>query len=387
MDVRVRTLKRVLGELIHKFKPELYREEAKLRHRRISHDPSSSSYWSATFHELYVSSDKSGDSSRDDLLFYIQYDSKMKKEDVLVVRFDTKAIPEGDNPNVFWDETLYINLLLHEFTYCLTCCTLAADSSSVPLSARVIQRVELDVYPTHLSRRMDTKEEETATCYPNLNFIIDSFQELFGHLTLSSPGEKIAVQITATNPYLAGRRPIFVGGLDYKVLRASCDQKEEERKESGSLFQTLFRRKSLKNVDRFHFIPMEGPNGKGHAEMAICSIDSESVTSDDIPTPLEPSLPVDTNQPLGTSTPVDTSQPLEPSTPLSPTSPIFSVHTSNENLIGSDPKTKQSSTKKKGKRYQPKEGQAPIHTYLTFVQLPWYSVIEDILKSDKEPVL
>lgn len=25
---------------------------------------------------------------------------------------------------------------------------------------------------------MDTKEEETATCYPNLNFIIDSFQEV-----------------------------------------------------------------------------------------------------------------------------------------------------------------------------------------------------------------
>lgn len=31
------------------------------------------------------------------------------------------------------------------------------------------------------------------------------------------------------------------------------------------------------------------------------------------------------------------------------------------------------------RRYQPKEGQAPIHTYLTFVQLPWYSVIEGIM--------
>lgn len=136
---------------------------------------------------------------------------------------------------------------------------------------------------------------------------------------------------------MAGRRPIFVGGLDYKVLRASCDEKEEEKKESGSLFQTLFRRKSLKNVDRFHFIPMEGPNGKGHAEMAICSIDSQRVTSDDVPTstPLEPSQPLESSQPLEPSTPLDTSQPLEPSTPLSPTSPIFSVHTSNENLIGS----------------------------------------------------
>ena len=31
------------------------------------------------------------------------------------------------------------------------------------------------------------------------------------------------------------------------------------------------------------------------------------------------------------------------------------------------------------RRYQPKEGQAPIQTYLTFVQLPWYSVIEGMI--------
>ena len=134
---------------------------------------------------------------------------------------------------------------------------------------------------------------------------------------------------------MAGRRPIFVGGLDYKVLRASCDQKEEEKKESGSFFQTLFRRKSLKNVDRFHFIPMEGPNGKGHAEMAICSIEPDGITptSDDIS--LETSIPLDTSQPLDTSIPLGTSQPLDTSTPLSPTSPTFNVHASSENLIGS----------------------------------------------------
>ena len=53
------------------------------------------------------STDKPQDSTRDDLLFYIKYDTKtvwatfipfliflQKKEEVMVVRCDTKAIPE-----------------------------------------------------------------------------------------------------------------------------------------------------------------------------------------------------------------------------------------------------------------------------------------------------
>ena len=115
---------------------------------------------------------------------------------------------------------------------------------------------------------------------------------------------------------MAGRRPIFIGGLDYKILRSSCDQKDEERKETASLFQTLFRRKSTKGLNKFHYIPMEGPNGKGHAEMAICSMEAISDT--------------ETSEAAGTES---DGRPLSPEEREASNSPTDKVHSSSQNLL------------------------------------------------------
>lgn len=64
------------------------------------------------------------------------------------------------------------------------------------------------------------------------------------------------------------RKPIFVGGLDFKVLQTVCAQKDEEK---VTPFQSMFGLNKRKSSSEFHFLPLVGPNGKGHAEMAVCT--------------------------------------------------------------------------------------------------------------------
>jgi hypothetical protein len=138
---------------------------------------------------------------RDDLLFYVKGISKKKeKEEIEVLRRDSLTLPRGDDPSILWDETFYLNFLLHEVEYNLTFCSLMSGSSSVPVSCRIMKKVCQQVYLTYTERRMDKKDHKSIIAYPNLMFYIDNFEEVFNGIMLSSPGEKVIVQIIASNP-------------------------------------------------------------------------------------------------------------------------------------------------------------------------------------------
>lgn len=59
-----------------------------------------------------------------------------------------------------------------------------------------------------------------------------------------------------------------MGGLDFKVLKRVCEHRDKEK---PSFLFSLTRRKNHDEFQKnsYHFLPMIGPDGKGHAQMAV----------------------------------------------------------------------------------------------------------------------
>lgn len=85
-----------------------------------------STYWTDLFVRFFLlQNERSSDS--DDLLFFVRKRHKKGLTkiipkfdiDVEVFRKDSKRLPIGD-PEIDWEETLYLNLVVHQFDYTLT---------------------------------------------------------------------------------------------------------------------------------------------------------------------------------------------------------------------------------------------------------------------------
>lgn len=100
----------------------------------------------------------------DDLLFFVR--RKVTKSssrnatpkletEVDVFRKDSRKLPIGD-PDVNWEETVYLNMIIHEFTYTLT---LAICTRTSPKELQVLKRHSQRVYASPSRRKMNTKGE------------------------------------------------------------------------------------------------------------------------------------------------------------------------------------------------------------------------------------
>ncbi|XP_066986045.1 uncharacterized protein [Macrobrachium rosenbergii] len=225
-------------------------------------------YWTDLFvrHFLFQT-DRSTDA--DDLLFFIRkkqvkgsrYIPKYQTE-VEVYRRDSRKLPIGD-PDIDWEETVYLNLIIHQFDYTLT---LAICTRTSPKDLQVLRRHSQKVYASPSRRRMDTKGEVEEITYPNVCFHVDNFDEVFADM-LVRDGEMVCVELVASDH--AGHRQavIFLGSIRYDALkrvydaRASLSSKVAQRMMMGLFAGT--------NNQRIEFVRMKGPQGKGHAEMAV----------------------------------------------------------------------------------------------------------------------
>lgn len=140
-------------------------------------------YWTDLFvrHFLFQSdSDSSIDS--DDLLFFVRKkhvkgtSRHMPKyeTDVDVYRKDSRKLPIGD-PDVDWEETVYLNLIIHQFNYTLT---LAICTRTSPKELQVLRRHSQRVYASPSRRKMDTKGDGEEMTYPHICFMVDNFDEV-----------------------------------------------------------------------------------------------------------------------------------------------------------------------------------------------------------------
>jgi len=147
-------------------------------------------YWTDLFvrHFLFQA-DTAIDS--DDLLFFVrkrqvvsstQFLSPRYESEVEVFRRDSRKLPIGD-PDVDWEETIYLNLIIHLFDYKIT---LAICSRTSPTDLQVLRRSTQEVWASPSHRRMDSKSESEEMTYPFVCFTVDNFDEAFSDIQVSA---------------------------------------------------------------------------------------------------------------------------------------------------------------------------------------------------------
>nr|XP_023023208.1 uncharacterized protein LOC111511426 [Leptinotarsa decemlineata] len=131
-------------------------------------------YWTDLFVRHFLFQNEST-MDCDDLLFFVRkkhvkgsprYLPKFETE-VDVFRKDSRKLPIGD-PDIDWEETVYLNLIIHQFEYTLT---LAICTRTSPKELQVLKRHSQKVYASPSRRRMDTKGEVEEITYPHICFM------------------------------------------------------------------------------------------------------------------------------------------------------------------------------------------------------------------------
>ncbi|XP_076274291.1 uncharacterized protein LOC143205099 [Rhynchophorus ferrugineus] len=207
----------------------------------------------------------------DDLLFFVRkkhvkgsprYLPKFETE-VDVFRKDSRKLPIGD-PDIDWEETVYLNLIIHQFEYTLT---LAICTRTSPKELQVLKRHSQKVYASPSRRRMDTKGDVEEITYPHICFMVDNFDEVFQDI-LVRDGEMVCVELVAADKVGTVQGVIFLGSIRYDALKKVYDARQSSL--STKMAQRMtFGLFSNSSSQRCEFVRMKGPQGKGHAEMAV----------------------------------------------------------------------------------------------------------------------
>ncbi|CAF1031280.1 unnamed protein product [Didymodactylos carnosus] len=192
----------------------------------------------------------------DDLIFYVtrklQNDFQHPFHLVEVFRYhDSKRLPNLNDVNYDWEETSNLNLVLHQFEYTVTCAVCTKTSNK------------------HLQ-------------------ILKRLSTTFFEMVVNE-GQMVCVELLATNPALSQPRVLFLGSIKYEALkkvyetRATTSTRVAQRMSFG-----------IYSKRRVEFVRMRGPNGKGHAEMAVSrcrTMQSGLTTPDSMPsTPMSTSF-------------------------------------------------------------------------------------------------
>ncbi|XP_049616437.1 uncharacterized protein KIAA0930 homolog isoform X3 [Syngnathus scovelli] len=179
---------------------------------------------------------------QDDMLFYVRRKLAYvdaddgKKVEVEVYRRDSKKLPGLGDPDIDWEESVYLNLVLQKLDYVVTCavCT-RSDAGDIHVHKKKCQ----EVFASPSKHAMDSKGEESKISYPNIFFMIDNFDEVFCDMSVGE-GEMVCVELVASDKTDTFQGVIFQGSIRYEALRKVYDNR--------------------------------GPQGKGHAEMAVSRV-------------------------------------------------------------------------------------------------------------------
>jgi hypothetical protein len=122
--------------------------------------------------------------------------------------------------------------------------------------------------------------------------------------------------------------------------------------------------------DHVNFLQLRGPGGKGFAEIAVSPYGGKMTTSSD---------PRDDTPPPLVTTQVDGQEETSLESSPSPTLSAEEGQTKRRGYL--KPLTSALAW------WRSRRGCTPLGAYLTYVQLPWESIIQDILQGRRDPVL
>ncbi|XP_040609974.1 uncharacterized protein KIAA0930 homolog isoform X1 [Mesocricetus auratus] len=215
---------------------------------------------------------------QDDMLFYVRRkraypgsDSSVdgrKAEaepevEVEVYRRDSKKLPGLGDPDIDWEESVCLNLILQKLDYMVTCavCT-RADGGDIHIHRKKSQQV----FASPSKHPMDSKGEESKMSYPNIFFMIDSFEEVFSDMTVGE-GEMVCVELVASDKTNTFQGVIFQGSIRYEALKKVYDNRVSVAARMAQKMSFGFYK-----YNNMEFVRMKGPQGKGHAEMAVSRV-------------------------------------------------------------------------------------------------------------------
>ncbi|PIK46933.1 hypothetical protein BSL78_16193 [Apostichopus japonicus] len=214
-------------------------------------------FWARLFAQHFL--EDTVEEIRDDMLFFVfRQVTKGPRLDIQphleVFRRDSKNLPSLGEPTVDWEETVYLNLILQQYTYTLTCGVCIKEEGTLT----VLRKYSQQVYASPSRRQMDRKAEVSHMAYPFIFFMIDNFEEVFDNFHLQE-GQLFCVELVAAEKQGPFRSVTFLGSVRYDALkkvfenRASVTSKVA-RKMSMGLYQ--------EGRSRLEFIRMRGPRAR-----------------------------------------------------------------------------------------------------------------------------
>ena len=204
---------------------------------------------------------------RDDLLFFIRKNLPTGKPGNLAVevfRRDSRKLPIGD-PDLDWEETIYLNLIVHQLSYTVT---LAVCSRTSPKNLQVLRRFSQKVYATPSRRKMEGKGECEEMTSPHISFAVDNFDEMFDDVVVRD-GESVGIELTATDQAGNINIVLFNASVPYEALKrvydARASQTVRKRLSQTNLFSLFSGGKH--GTARVEYVRLVGP--QGHSELAV----------------------------------------------------------------------------------------------------------------------
>nr|XP_012788668.1 unnamed protein product [Sorex araneus] len=176
--------------------------------------------------------------------------------------------------------------------YMVTCavCT-RAEGGDIHIHKKKSQQV----FASPSKHPMDSKGEESKISYPNIFFMIDSFEEVFSDMTVGE-GEMVCVELVASDKSSTFRGVIFQGSIRYEALKKVYDNRVSVAARMAQKMSFGFYK-----YNNMEFVRMKGPQGKGHAEMAVsrvstgdtspCGTEEDSSPASPMHEPTDPSSP------------------------------------------------------------------------------------------------
>ncbi|XP_071407594.1 uncharacterized protein KIAA0930 homolog isoform X2 [Pithys albifrons albifrons] len=208
---------------------------------------------------------------QDDMLFYVRRKlsygggegSEGKKVEVEVYRRDSKKLPGLGDPDIDWEESVYLNLILQKLDYVVTCAVCTRSNGG---DIHIHKKKSQQVFASPSKHPMDSKGEESKISYPNIFFMIDSFEEVFSDMTVGE-GEMVCVELVASDKSNTFQGVIFQGSIRYEALKKVYDNRVSVAAKMAQRMSFGFYKYS-----NMEFVRMKGPQGKGHAEMAVSRV-------------------------------------------------------------------------------------------------------------------
>ncbi|KAI6189158.1 hypothetical protein M3Y98_00432600 [Aphelenchoides besseyi] len=207
--------------------------------------------------------------NHDDMLWYVPVAKATSAVSVgsgqilQVFRRQSKNKPSPNDRNVNWEETVCLNVILQQFDYFVTC---AVCIKNMPNNLQILRKNCQRVYPSPSRRRMDIKGDCEEMTYPKIYFAIDDFEKVFNDVVVTE-GECVCVELVAKDPFRNKQAVIFLGSIRFDVLQKLYDSR-------GSNTWNWAQKLVTSTYRRHEFVKMRGPHGKGFAEMAVARVAS-----------------------------------------------------------------------------------------------------------------